>query len=36
LRVDDGSGHGIGPTKSQRKEELAGIFAFLLWQIGGR
>ena len=34
LRVDYGSGHGVGSTKTQREEELADIFAFLSWQIG--
>jgi prolyl oligopeptidase len=34
LRVDYGAGHGIGSTKTQREEELADIFTFLLWQIG--
>jgi prolyl oligopeptidase len=36
LRVDYEAGHGIGSTKSQREEELADIFAFLLWQLGGK
>ncbi|MBK9261589.1 MAG: prolyl oligopeptidase family serine peptidase [Polyangiaceae bacterium] len=34
LRVDFGSGHGIGTTKKQRAEELADTYAFLEWQIG--
>jgi len=34
LRVDFGSGHGIGTTKTQRAEELADTYAFLEWQIG--
>jgi prolyl oligopeptidase len=34
LRVDYGAGHGNGATKSQREEELADIFSFLLWQNG--
>jgi prolyl oligopeptidase len=34
LRVDYGSGHGIGSTKTQAEEELADTFAFLDWQIG--
>jgi prolyl oligopeptidase len=36
LRIDYGAGHGNGSTKSQREEELADIFAFLLWQLGGK
>ncbi|AUX40997.1 prolyl endopeptidase [Sorangium cellulosum] len=36
LRVDYGSGHGQGSTKTQREEELADIFTFLLWQAGAR
>jgi hypothetical protein len=34
LRVDYGSGHGIGSTKSQREAELADTFTFLFSQIG--
>ena len=34
LRVDYGSGHGIGSTKTQREEELADVFSFLSWRIG--
>ena len=34
LRVDYQSGHGIGSTKSQRQEELADCWSFLLWQFG--
>jgi prolyl oligopeptidase len=34
LRVDFDAGHGYGSTKKQRNEELADIFAFLLWQFG--
>jgi prolyl oligopeptidase len=36
LRVDYGTGHGMGSTKTQREEELADTFAFLLAQIGKR
>ncbi len=34
FRVDYQAGHGIGSTKSQRQEELADQWAFLLWQTG--
>ena len=34
LRVNFGTGHGAGSTKTQREEELADTFAFLLAQIG--
>ncbi|MDI3287597.1 prolyl oligopeptidase family serine peptidase [Polyangium sp. 15x6] len=34
LRVDYGSGHGNGSTKTQREEELADVFSFLTWRIG--
>lgn len=34
LRVDWQAGHGRGATRSQREEELADIYAFLLWQFG--
>lgn len=35
LRVDYGAGHGIGSTRTQREEELADLFTFLRWQLGG-
>jgi prolyl oligopeptidase len=34
FRVDYDAGHGIGSTKSQRQEETADQWAFLLWQMG--
>jgi prolyl oligopeptidase len=34
LRVDFQSGHGMGTPRDQREEELADIYAFLLWQFG--
>jgi prolyl oligopeptidase len=34
LRVDYESGHGVGATREQRAQELADIYAFLLWQFG--
>ena len=34
LRVDFESGHGPGTPRAQQEEELADIYAFLLWQFG--
>lgn len=34
FRVDYHAGHGIGSTKTQRQEELADVWSFLLWQFG--
>jgi prolyl oligopeptidase len=34
LRVDFAGGHGIGATKTQRQEETADIWSFMLWQFG--
>ncbi|MES2352995.1 MAG: prolyl oligopeptidase family serine peptidase [Pseudomonadota bacterium] len=34
LRVDYDAGHGLGSTKSQNDQELADVYAFLLWQLG--
>jgi prolyl oligopeptidase len=34
LRVDYAGGHGIGSTKSQRQEQYADMWAFMLWQFG--
>ena len=34
LRVDFAAGHGRGTTRAQLDEELADIYAFLLWQFG--
>ena len=36
LRIDYESGHGPGTARAQREEELADIYAFLLWQMGER
>jgi prolyl oligopeptidase len=33
LRVGFDAGHGMGLTKSQRVDEMADIYAFLLWQL---
>ncbi|QFU76787.1 S9 family peptidase [Halioglobus maricola] len=35
LRVDFGSGHGIGSTRAQVLKEAADIYSFLFWQLGG-
>lgn len=34
MRVEWQGGHGRGATRRQRDEELADIYAFLLWQFG--
>ncbi len=34
LRLGYDAGHGVGDTKSQRLDERADLFAFLLWQMG--
>ena len=34
LRVDYAAGHGIGSTKSQRLDESADVWTFMLWQFG--
>ena len=34
FRVEFDAGHGIGSTRSQRDDETADEFAFLLWQFG--
>jgi len=34
LRLDYESGHGIGSTKSQRQQEYADLWSFMLWQFG--
>jgi prolyl oligopeptidase len=34
VRLDYESGHGVGDTKRQQFEEVADIYAFLLWQLG--
>lgn len=34
FRVDYDSGHGVGSTKTQRLQERADIFSFMMWQFG--
>ncbi|BAZ67368.1 MAG: prolyl oligopeptidase family serine peptidase [Pelatocladus maniniholoensis HA4357-MV3] len=34
LRIDYETGHGVGSTKTQRLQERADIFAFMMWQFG--
>ncbi len=34
LRVDADAGHGPGTPRASRDEELADVYAFLLWQLG--
>ena len=34
LRIDYASGHGMGSTKSQRQEQYADLWSFMLWQFG--
>lgn len=34
LRLEYDSGHGIGNTKSQVFDEVADVYAFVLWQMG--
>lgn len=34
LRIDYASGHGVGSTKTQRQEEAADVWSFMLWQFG--
>lgn len=34
LRLDYAGGHGQGSTKSQRQEQYADIWSFMLWQFG--
>lgn len=34
FRVDYHAGHGIGSTRTQRQQELADLWSFLLWQFG--
>ena len=36
LRVAFDAGHGMGLTKTQRAEEVADMYSFLLWQLGNR
>lgn len=35
LRVDFDAGHGLGSSRTQREEQLADEWAFLLWKSGG-
>ena len=34
LRLDTEAGHGLGTPRDRSNEELADIYAFLLWQMG--
>lgn len=34
LRLDYAAGHGMGSTKTQRQEQYADIWSFMLWQFG--
>lgn len=34
IRIDYASGHGIGSTKTQRQEQYADLWSFMLWQFG--
>ncbi len=34
LRIDYAAGHGMGSTKSQRLDQSADVWAFMLWQFG--
>ena len=34
LRLDYAAGHGIGSTKTQRQEQYADLWSFMLWQFG--
>jgi prolyl oligopeptidase len=34
LRVDFDAGHGLGSSRTQREEQLADEWTFLLWQSG--
>ena len=34
MRIDYAGGHGIGSTKSQRQEQVADMWSFMLWQFG--
>lgn len=34
LRIEYAGGHGIGSTKTQRQEETADVYSFMLWQFG--
>jgi prolyl oligopeptidase len=34
LRLEFDAGHGVGSTKTQREEEYADLWSFMLWQFG--
>ncbi len=34
LRIDYEAGHGVGSSKTQRLQERADIFSFMMWQFG--
>ena len=34
LRLDAQAGHGVGSTLTQRQQERADVYSFLLWQMG--
>lgn len=34
LRLDYDAGHGSGGTRTQRQDQAANLYAFLLWQMG--
>ena len=34
LRLDYAGGHGVGSTKTQRQEQFADMWSFMLWQFG--
>ena len=34
LRLDYAGGHGVGSTKTQRQEQYADLWSFMLWQFG--
>ena len=34
LRIEYAGGHGIGSTKTQRQEQAADRWTFMLWQFG--
>ena len=34
LRIEYAGGHGVGSTKTQRQEETADVWSFMLWQFG--
>ncbi|MET0384297.1 MAG: prolyl oligopeptidase family serine peptidase [Burkholderiaceae bacterium] len=34
MRIDYAAGHGVGSTKSQREDQYADLWSFMLWQFG--